>query len=162
MGPKKRDGIMGRQAGLSFQKGTTAATILGSVLWFRALWALQLFLVLLAYRLGISGTEFVQGFLAGFIDGMRPVFFGFWFAYVAGYLAAAMLYPSRPIAASVTYFLASLLDLLLWLSASMFVSYEFILEGWAAMLDVAFNLLDLALIAALLTAALSGAANRMK
>ena len=74
---------MGRQAGLSFQKGTTAATILGSVLWFRALWALQLFLVLLAYRLGISGTEFVQGFLACFIDGMRPFFFGFWFAYVA-------------------------------------------------------------------------------
>lgn len=145
---------MNPRAGLSFQKGTWAATILGYVLWFRGLWARQLFLILLAYRLGIPGTEFVHGFLAGFIDNMRPMFFGFWFVYVAGYLAAAILYPARPGAACVVYFLGSLLDLGLWLSASMFVTYEFILEGWAATIDVGFNLLDLALIAALLTAAL--------
>ncbi|WP_323762628.1 hypothetical protein [Maricaulis sp.] len=130
-----------------------AAAVLGCGLWFRGLWALQLFLVLLAYRLGVPGTDFVQGFLAEFIDSIRPVFFGFWLTYVAGYLVAASLYPSRPVAACAVYFLAGLLDFALWLSASMFVSYEFILEGWAIALDIGFNLLDLALFAALLTAA---------
>ncbi|BDW99311.1 hypothetical protein MACH15_10640 [Maricaulis maris] len=136
--------------------GTTMLRVITGLLWFRACWAFGLFLFFMAYRAGMPGFGLVGESLAAFVHARPNTFFALWGLYVAGYLLAAILFRQRPWMALGVYLLAALIDFALWLSMSLSVEYQYLIEGWARALDGAFNAIDLILVGALLAFALRG------
>lgn len=149
---------MAKSIHLRIDQGSPAARVLSVVLWVRALWAFGLFLVLIGYRGDVPWLQFVDGAIGQFVGIVRLPFLFLWFGYVLGYLIAAWRFPRNPGQALLVYFLATALDFSLWLIASMFVEYEFLLGGTAPVIDFVFNALDLLLLSCLLIAALSSRA----
>lgn len=130
--------------------------VITGLLLFRACWASGLFLFFMAYRAGMPGFGLVGESLAAFVHARPNTFFALWGLYAAGYLLAAILFRQRPWMALGVYLLAALIDFALWLSMSLSVEYQYLIEGWARTLDGAFNAIDLILVGALLAFALRG------
>ncbi|MFY0638917.1 hypothetical protein [Maricaulis maris] len=151
---------MAKSVHLRIDQDSPAARVLLAVLWARALWALGLFSVLIGYRVGVPWLQFVDGATGQFVGIVRLPFLFLWLGYVLGYLVAAWRFPRHPGQALLVYFLATALDFSLWLIASMFVEYDFLLGGAASGIDIAFNALDLLLLSCLLIAALSSRARQ--
>jgi hypothetical protein len=124
--------------------------ILASSMLLRGAYAVVLFLIVSSFRLGWGDPFHLGGFAADVIRGITPLQTVVWAMYAASYLIAALLALSGSRLALWVYAIAMSLDFWIWVLAALNPDYAMIWSGHGALVDLAFNIYDMAVLLCLI------------
>lgn len=127
-----------------------SARLIGIILLLRGSYAAVLFLAVLLFKLGFANPLVISGHFADFVHALEWWVFLPWGVYVSGYVASGLLTIQARVKGLWVFIGAMVIDFSLWIYSSMSTRIDLIWSGTAPVIEVAFNILDMILAAALI------------
>ena len=132
-------------------------TFLAVLVGLRAGWACFVWLSGVAVHFDWHTPLSGDSYFAGAVLAASPAIFLLWTSYVAGYVLSAILVWRSMRLAVWVYGASMLVDLGLWVSAGLFANYDLALDGRASVVDMIFNIVDVAIFLGLMVVVMAEA-----